>query len=53
MTKMERRSLGASFYMCRMREYAFRGGIYNTYKLQRNKKLNFICIIIDIYEQLC
>lgn len=37
MTKMERRSLGASFYMCRMREYAFRGGIYNTYKLQRNK----------------
>lgn len=50
MTKMERRSLGASFYMCRMREYAFRGGIYNTYKLQRNEKLNFICIIIDIYE---
>lgn len=42
--------LGGVFYMCRMREYAFRGGIYNTYKLQRNKKLNFICMIIDIYE---
>jgi hypothetical protein len=26
MTKMEGRSLGASFYMCRMREYAFREG---------------------------
>lgn len=26
MTKMERRSLGASFYMCRMREYALEEG---------------------------
>lgn len=35
MTKMERRSLGASFYICRMREYAFRGrGGYNTYELR-------------------
>lgn len=43
MTKMERRSLGASFYMCRMREYAFRGrGGYNTYRIIENNELNFI-----------
>ena len=43
MTKMERRSLGASFYICRMREYAFRGrGDLEYLRIIENNELNFI-----------